>query len=123
MRIVIADQQPSARSALGLLINTQPDMVLAGDAADVAELLVRIRQDDAELVVLDWDAFGEKVESLLELLDDPPLIVALSVDNQARSEVLSSGAVGFTHKGEPPTELLEVIRSSWKQSQISRKPK
>ena len=35
MRIIVADQEPSTRSALRMLLTAQPDMDLVGEAADL----------------------------------------------------------------------------------------
>lgn len=113
MRIVVAIEKRSIGSALGMLIDAQPDLELAGDVGDLTDLLVNIKAKQPDVVVLDWDAFEKRIESLQDLLglfDEPPLIIALSVDEQARSKALASGVHGFAYKGNPPSQLLDAIR-------------
>ena len=114
MRIVVASEDRSASAAIGMLIDAQPDLELAGDVSDIAELLVKIKAQRPELVVLDWEMLGQRIETLvdlLELFEEPPSIVALSVHEDLRDAALASGVVGFAFKGDPPSRLLETIRA------------
>jgi DNA-binding NarL/FixJ family response regulator len=115
MRIVVASEERSTRSAIGMLIGAQSDMELAGDVADIADLLANIKAERPELIVLDWDMLGPRIETLLnllELFDDPPGIVALSVHEESRDSALAVGAAAFASKADPPERLLEAIRLS-----------
>jgi DNA-binding NarL/FixJ family response regulator len=113
MRIIVADQEPSTRSALRMLLTAQPDMDLVGEAADIVELLSEIKANDPDLVILDWDVLGQRIEGLLDLLelfDKPPMIIGLSVHDENRKAAMDIGVAGFAYKGEPPERLLAVIR-------------
>jgi DNA-binding NarL/FixJ family response regulator len=113
MRIVVASEDRSASAAIGMLIDAQPDLEFAGDVADIAELLGKIKAQRLELVVLDWEMLGQRIETLvdlLELFEHPPALVALSVHEDLREAALASGVVGFAFKGDPPSRLLETIR-------------
>ena len=115
MRIIVASDSKSTRDAIGMLVRVQPDLELVGEVEDIAELLVKIKATGAPLVVLDWDVLGQRIDMLLDLLqffEEPPLIVALSVREEARADALSAGITGFAHKGEPPDRLLAAIRES-----------
>jgi DNA-binding NarL/FixJ family response regulator len=121
MRIIVADQEPSTRSALRMLLTAQPDMDLVGEAADIVELLSVIKADDPDLVILDWDVLGQRIDKLLDLLelfDKPPMIIGLSVHDENRKAAMDVGVAGFAYKGEPPERLLAVIRDV----QESRQP-
>jgi len=113
MRIVVASEDRSAGAAIGMLIGAQSDLELAGDVSEIGELLVNIKAQRPDLVVLDWEMLGQRIDTLLDLLelfDEPPMIVALSVHEDLRDAALASGIVGFAFKGDPPTRLLETIR-------------
>ncbi len=115
MRIVVASEESSTRAAIGMLIAAQPDLELAAEVADIADLVVSVKSEQPDLIVLDWDVLGKRIETLqtlLELFDEPPLIVALSVHEQDRSAAFDSGVAGFAFKGDPPSELLKTIRQS-----------
>ena len=115
MQIIVASDNKSTRDAIAMLIRVQPDLVLAGEVGDIADLLAKIKAAESPLVVLDWDALGQRIDTLMDLLqlfDQPPAIVALSVREAARKDVLSAGIANFAHKGEPPDRLLATIREA-----------
>ncbi len=115
MRIVIASEESSTRAAIGMLIAAQPDLEIVGEVADIADLVVSVKSEQPDLVVLDWEVLGKRIDtlqSLLELFAEPPLIVALSVHEGARTAALDSGVAGFAFKGDPPSQLLKTIRES-----------
>ncbi len=125
MRIVIASEECSTRAAIGMLIAAQPDFELAGEVADIADLLLIVKQQRPDLVVLDWDVLGKRIDTLqalLELFDEPPLIIALSVHEHARSAAFGSGVAGFAFKGAPPDQLLKTIRESQRAEGTSPQP-
>jgi DNA-binding NarL/FixJ family response regulator len=98
-----------------MLIDAQPDLQLAAQVSDIADLLLQVKQLQPELIVLDWETIGTRIDTLqqlLELFEEPPLIVALSVHQQARNAAFDSGVVGFAYKGDPPDRLLRVIRET-----------
>ena len=119
MRIIVASDNKSTRDAIAMLVRAQPDLDLAGEAGDIADLLAQIKATESPLVVFDWDALGQRVDTLmdlLELFDEAPAIVALSVHEDARTDALTAGIPVFAHKGEPPDRLLATIRESKRSS-------
>lgn len=112
-RIIVADRQRSARSAVGMMLAAQPDLEMVGEAADLVDLLAEIRAKHPDVVVVDWDVVGPRIEVLMELMelfDEPPAIVGLSVREENKKVAQDAGLAGFTCKGEPPDQLLKVIR-------------
>ena len=115
MQIVVASSDSSTRKAIGLLIDAQSDLEMAGQVADIADLLLRVKRGQPDLIVLDWETLGTRIETLQELLGlfhQPPAIVALSVHERARNTAFDSGVAGFAYKGDPPEGLLTAIRSA-----------
>ncbi len=114
MRIVLASDEKSLRSSLSMLIDAQADLELVGDVGDVVQLVAKSKLRHPELIVLDWDALGNQIEMLFKLFaaadEVAPDVIALSVHEEARSEILASGVSEFVDKGEPPMGLLEAIR-------------
>lgn len=115
MRIMIADPDSASRSALSLLIDAQTDLELVGDVASITDLLVGIRSTQPDVVVLDWDTLSHRIDALrelLELFEHPPRIIALGVQQEASQHAMSSGATSFAFKGNPPEQLLALIRQA-----------
>ncbi len=114
MRILLADDQPGVRFALGKLLKRQPGLELAGEAASAAacaECLAGAEAGTIDLVLLDWELPGISAGLLRSLRQACPglLIIALSGRPEAGPAALASGADAFVSKGEPAEQLLAAI--------------
>lgn len=113
MRMLLADDQLTVRSALRLLLEQEPGFQVVGEAADATGLLLATEKE-ADLVLLDWELPGLPAGQLLRLLkyERPSLmVVAMSSQPEACSEALAAGALAFVSKNEPAERVLAVIRS------------
>ena len=98
-----------------MLIDAQPDLESVGDVSEFYDLLVLIKSIEPDLIVLDWDCFGHRFatfQELMKLFPKPPQVVALSVREDVRDAALALGVTGFAYKGDPPSRLLDVIRTA-----------
>lgn len=110
--ILIADDQGHIRSALSLLLEQEPEMVVVGEAADATGLLLSLENGPVDVVLLDWDLPGLPIRHLLRLLrlERPFLhIIAMSSHPEARPQALQAGAVAFLSKGAPPETVLHLL--------------
>lgn len=115
MKVVVANASRNATAAIGMLVAAQQDLNLVGEAADLTELLVLVKANRPDVIVLDWDAFGSRIgelQQLLELFDTVPSLVALSVNDDLQHEARDTGVTRFAHKGSAPSMLLEAIRQT-----------
>jgi DNA-binding NarL/FixJ family response regulator len=113
MKVIVATASRNATQAIGLLIAAQGDLEMVGEALDLTEMLVLVKATQSDVILLDWDSFGRRIDELqqlLELFDRPPRIVAMSVNDELRSVALNSGVTRFAHLGSPPDHLLQEIR-------------
>ena len=115
IRVLIADDHALVREGVGKLIAQEPDMEVAGDAADGGEavrLADSLRPDvilmDAQMPVLDG------VEATAVIHRDRPEIrvIGLSMFEAAeRAQAMrEAGAVDYVTKSDPPGELVAAIR-------------
>jgi two-component system response regulator EvgA len=114
MRVLIADDQPSVRFALKLVLEQQ-GIDVAGDASDSGELLAWFKTNQADLLLLDWelpDLEGKKIISILRARYPKLTVIALNSRPQTRTEALSAGADGFVSKGDPPEYLLSLLATA-----------
>lgn len=114
MRVLIADDQPSVRSALRLLVEQLPEATVVGDAADGAWLQVLLRTAQPDLLLLDWGLPKLAATSSLDTLRAacPKMaIIVLSGDLDARSHALAAGADAFVSKSDPPQQVVAVLES------------
>jgi DNA-binding NarL/FixJ family response regulator len=111
-RILIADDQPSIRSALRLLIEQQPDLNVTGEIDNNDGLLDWLYANKADILLLDWESRGISSYQIIPQLNSafPVLkIIVLDSKPEVRQEAIKAGAAEFVGKNEPPERLLEVI--------------
>lgn len=117
IRVLIADDQPLMRGALATIVGTQPDMELAGEAADgraAVELAVRLRPDVAVLDIrmpgLDGLAATRELARLVPGGAVRVLILTTFDLDEYVTAALAAGASGFLLKNAPPEDILAGIR-------------
>ena len=116
MRVLIADDQPSVRSALKLVLE-QHGIDVAGDVSDSGELLAWFKTNQADLLLLDWelpDQPGKKIIPILRAKYPRLTVIVMNSRPQTRTEALSAGADGFVSKGDPPEYLLSLLATTWR---------
>ena len=114
MRVLIADDQPSVRSALKLVLEQQ-GIELAGDVSDSAELVAWFKTNQADLLLLDWelpDQPGKKIIPILRARYPKLAVIVLNSRPETRNKALSAGADGFVSKGDPPEYLLSLLATA-----------
>ena len=121
IRVVLADDQALLRSAFTVLVDSEPDMTVVGEAAHGAEAVAVVRERGADVVLMDIRMPGtDGFAATREISSDPALqhvkVVILTTfeadDYVVRS--LRAGASGFLGKGAEPDELLSAIRTAAK---------
>ena len=115
--VVLADDQPLVRLGLRVLLETEPDVELAGEAADGRETLEVVRRTRPRVVLLDIRMPElDGLEVLRAITADPELaqtrvimLTTFEIDEYV-FESLRAGASGFLTKDAEPTDLLRAIR-------------
>jgi DNA-binding NarL/FixJ family response regulator len=116
IRVLIADDQALLRGSLRVLIETESDLVVVGEAGTGAEAvdLVAARRPDVVLMDVrmpDMDGI-EATRRITAAHEDAPRILVLTtfdLDEYVYS-ALRAGASGFLLKDTPPAQLLEALR-------------
>ncbi len=111
--ILLADDDPHARSALRLLLEQEPDVRVLAETGAAAELLARVTLFRPRLVLLDWDLPELDPEKFMAAIRDccPEVgVIALSSRPEASGSALSLGIDHFVCKGDAPDRLLDLIR-------------
>ncbi|MEV3925701.1 response regulator transcription factor [Actinomadura coerulea] len=117
IRVVIVDDQGMVRTGFGVLLNAQPDIEVAGEAADGAEGLRRVAEVRPDVVLMDVRMpVMDGLEATRRLLADPgdgaPKVLMLTtfdLDDYVY-EALRAGASGFLLKDASATELADAVR-------------
>ncbi|HXO26648.1 MAG TPA: response regulator transcription factor [Thermoanaerobaculia bacterium] len=115
IRVLIADDHSIFRIGLKRTLESAPDMVVAGEAATGEETLVKARQSNPNVVLLDVSMPGRGgVETAQELKRVNPrvrvLMLTMHPEDQYAVLCLKLGADGYITKDVPPEVLLEAVR-------------
>ena len=118
-RVVIADDQRDIRSSFRLVIDSQPDMQVIGEAANGSTALDTARHLVPDVVLMDIRMPElDGLEVTRQLMADPrtadcKVIVVTTFDlDEYVASALSIGASGFLLKRSGPTLLTEAVRSA-----------
>lgn len=113
--ILIADDHEIVRQGLRALLEEQPDLEVAGEAATAPEVLEKVRARSWDLLVLDLGMpGGEGVETLRRIRsaapDLPVVILSMHPENQLARRLLKAGAKGYVQKDAASESLVAAIR-------------
>ena len=114
--VAIVDDQALIRSGLSMLINSQPDLHVTGQAANGQEALNSAHVLAADVVLMDvrmpvMDGIAA-TRALLERNDALKIIVLTTFDlDEYALDAIDAGASGFLLKDAPPEQLLAAITS------------
>ena len=114
MRVLVADDHPQVRSALGLLLEYEPQLQVVGEVAYAEDLLQQLHKTKPDLLLLDWELPGLPAVDLIKAVRaaSPDLfIVALSGRPEAYQDALLAGVDEFISKGHPPEQVLAILRA------------
>ena len=113
--VLLVDDDPLVRSALGLMLGGQSDVRVVGEAADGRAGIDEARRLRPDVILMDirmpvLDGLAATIE--LRQGPEPPHVIVLTTfdadDYVLRA--LAAGADGILLKDTPPPEILEAIR-------------
>jgi DNA-binding NarL/FixJ family response regulator len=117
IRVLIADDEALVRGGFRVLIDTEPGMVVVGEAADGATAVALTRRTRPDVVLMDIRMPGvDGLRATHEIAADPDLagvhvLILTTFDHDEYVvEALGAGAAGFLIKNTEPVQLLRGIR-------------
>jgi NarL family two-component system response regulator LiaR len=115
IRILIADDHEVVREGLGAIISTQPDMELAGRAANGVEAVALAETLQPDVILMDLvmpHKDGLKaIEEIMVLNPQARILVLTSFANDSRVfPAIKAGALGYLLKDSTHDQLLQAIR-------------
>ncbi len=116
VRIVLADDHPLIREAIGHLVGSTPEFELVGEAANGQECLSRVEELRPDIVMLDIampEMNGEQVARELRRRCPEVKIIALSgyTDRQFVRAMTKAGAKAYVVKSASGRELVHALRA------------
>jgi DNA-binding NarL/FixJ family response regulator len=115
MKILIVDDHPILRKGLAMVINQEPDLLVAGEAEDAQTALKMIDTVNPDLVMVDLSLPGidgiELIKTMkLKYRDLPSLVVSMHDESIYAERALRAGARGYIMKQEAVEKVLVAIR-------------
>lgn len=116
IRVMLVDDQALFRSGIRMLVNSQPDMKVIGEAGNGLEAISLANAERPDVVLMDMrmpilDGLAA-TEAILERNDAVRVIVLTTFDlDEAAARAIQRGASGFVLKDADPEFLLAAIRT------------
>lgn len=121
IRVVLVDDQALFRAGIRMLVDSQQDLVFAGEAANGVEGVELVRTSRPDVVLMDVRmpvmdgiaATSEIIAAAERENTTPPRIVVLTTFDldEAAARAIRGGASGFVLKDAEPEFLLAAIRT------------
>lgn len=116
LQVLVVDDHTIFRSGVGRLLEDEPDMRVAAEAAQGAEALDLVRARSFDVVLLDINMEGrsglEVLASMRALAHCPPvLMLSMYPEEQYALVALQAGASGYLAKDSEPEEMVRAIRA------------
>jgi DNA-binding NarL/FixJ family response regulator len=116
LRIVLAEDHKTVREGIKLLVDSQPDMEVIGEAGDGEAVIALAKELDPDIVLMDISMpilNGLKATKKLRSLCPQVKILTLTrhTDDGYLRQLISAGANGYVLKQSAPSELINAIRS------------
>jgi DNA-binding NarL/FixJ family response regulator len=117
IRILLADDHVVVRRGLRLVLESEPDLQVVGEAGDGIEAVRRAVRDDVDLAVLDITMPGMTgIQAAQELARLRPrlrtLILSMHAGEQYFLEALRAGASGYVLKSVADHDLISACRAA-----------
>lgn len=116
IRVLLADDHSIIRAGVRMLLETQPDMEVAGEAEGGVDAVRLARELAPDVVVMDLsmpDMDGFEATRRIKAASPGMAVLALTMHDSEEYffEVLKAGAAGYVPKKAAPTDLVAAIRA------------
>ncbi len=116
IRVVLVDDQQMVRAGFRMVIDSQPDLTVVGEAGNGDDAVRLLARTPADVVLMDVrmpSTDGIEATRQVTARDDAPRVVVLTTFDLDEYVVaaIGAGASGFLLKDAPPEEMLAAIRT------------
>ncbi|MER6944780.1 response regulator transcription factor [Nonomuraea sp. NPDC000554] len=112
IRVLVADDQALLRGSFKVLVDSEPDLTVVGEAATGAEAVSIALEERPDVVLMDVRMpVMDGIEATRLIGDASRVLIVTMFDLDAYVyDALRAGASGFLLKDTPPADLLAAIR-------------
>ena len=119
MRLLLVDDHEVVRSGLRMLLDSELDVQIVGEAGTAEEALRAVQELEPDVVLMDIglpDLSGIEAAARIREIRPQVAVVALTIheDKEYFFRMLDAGASGYVPKRAAPDELLTAIRAAAK---------
>lgn len=116
-RLLLVDDHAVVRSGLRMLLGSEPDVEIVGEAGTAQEALEAVVRLQPSVVLMDIglpDLSGIEAAARIKRARPETAVVALTIheDEEYFFKMLQAGASGYVPKRAAPEELLTAIRAA-----------
>ncbi|EMF02373.1 response regulator transcription factor [Streptomyces mobaraensis NBRC 13819 = DSM 40847] len=125
IRLLLADDHPVVRAGLRAVLETEPGLVVAAEAATAEEAVARAALGGIDVVLMDL-RFGKgmngaeataritaRPDAPRVLPDAPRVLIVTTYDSDADTlPAIEAGATGYLLKDAPPEDLAAAVRTA-----------
>ncbi len=115
IRVLVADDHAALRDGIAAIVGNEPDITIAGEAANGEEAIAAFRtlRPDVMLLDLQMPVLGgmEVIQAVREEFSNARIVVLTTYEGDVQAlRALKAGASGYLLKTSLRKELLEAIR-------------
>jgi len=112
IRVAIVDDQAMVRAGFRMIVASQNDMQVAGEAADGEQAIELVRREHPDVVLMDVRMpRGDGIEATRQISGTTRVVILTTFElDEYVFDALAAGASAFLLKAAPPEDLLRAIR-------------
>jgi len=116
IRVLVVDDHPGMREGISAIINSQPDMVVIGEACDGAEAVRSFKETLPGVTLMDFNLpviCGLKALASIraEFPQARVIVISAVLNDDQIQRALEAGAQAYLHKDMLRVELLPAVRA------------
>jgi len=123
IKVILADDHAVVRKGLQLFVGYEDNLTMVGEAADGEELFEVVRQNEADILLLDLDmpkvSGLTSIRKIRELKPDLKIIVlTMHPEDIYGKTAMQMGASGYLIKDEEPKKLIQAINDVYEGKKV-----
>ena len=113
IKVAIVDDQAMVRTGFTMIVRSQPDMEVVGEASDGEEAVELVRKQQPDVVLMDIRMPRlDGIAATKEIANKTKVVILTTFElDEYVFDALAAGASAFLLKAAPPEDLVKAIRT------------